>query len=97
MISTQQIESTVHEPVNFDQRLESIRRDFENGETPQEIIDVLDRHIETLIATDAAKNVLNVGESVDANQTFRSDEKQLSLSELFGERFLVLSWFRGNW
>lgn len=83
--------------MNLSERLAKIRHDFETGETPTEIIKVLNDHVETLLNSNVAEQALKVGQSVGLDGLVQSDEGPVSLSSLFGERFLVLTWFRGNW
>lgn len=83
--------------MNLRERLTKIRQDFETGDTPSEIVEVLNGDIERLLNENVAENALKVGEFADLNLTVHSGEKQISLSSLVGERYLVPTWFRGNW
>ena len=83
--------------MNLHQRLEKIRIDFETGETPKEVVDVLNAHVEHLIRSGTGKDALKVGDSAPTKLVAWSDEESISLHDCFGDRFLVLSWFRGNW
>ncbi|MDG2013434.1 MAG: hypothetical protein P8J33_08015 [Pirellulaceae bacterium] len=84
--------------MNFRQTLNEIQYKFENGDTPPEIIKVLNDHIDNLKSMDLCKALPTVGSSVaiSEQEVFSEHGKHL-LSSLIGERFLVLTWFRGNW
>ncbi len=83
--------------MNFYQNLADIRNDFENGDTPQEIVDVLNSHVEELLASDTQSRTISVGESAPMDSKVQFKKRTVSLSELIGEHYLVLTWFRGNW
>lgn len=79
------------------ERLENIRRDFEAGETPQELIETLNQHVDRLVATNVVDNALAVGDAAPLDLPIQSQAGSILLSDLFNGQFLVLTWFRGNW
>ncbi len=83
--------------MDLSQRLNKIRDDFENGDTPREIIDVLNAHVEELIANNVAAKAISVGDLAPMNSVVSFVGKAVPLNRFFGEHFLVLTWFRGNW
>jgi len=86
--------------MNLTERLNEIRHEFETGDTPQEIVDVLNSHIDDLIASNATEKALPVGSTLPSDLTVWSGgpgEPAIPLEKLIGEHYLVLTWFRGNW
>jgi hypothetical protein len=83
--------------VNLSQRLNNIRVKFETGDTPPEIVDVLNDHVQYLLDSNVEKNALTVGDSVPMELQVHTETGTKRLSDLIGDRFLVLTWFRGNW
>lgn len=83
--------------VDFNKRLDQIRQDFESGETPVEIIEVLNKHVDRLVASDVTKQAAQVGESVCLEQVVQTSTGPRILRDFLEDRFLVMTWFRGNW
>lgn len=84
--------------MSFYKTLEKIRYDFENGETPQAIVDVFDRHIDDLLAMNLEESIPATGSTISIeDQTAFSDSGEQTVSSYFKQRFLVATWFRGNW
>ena len=83
--------------MSFHQRLEEIRLAFENGETPEETVHVLNTHIESLLSGDAVEQAIGVGDMAPIDLTCESEGRPVSLRQFLEQRFLVLTWFRGNW
>lgn len=84
--------------MNFHQTLTEIQHKFENGDTPPEIIKVLNDHVDDLLSQNLCERVPTVGSTVAISEyeVFSENEKH-PLSSFMGEKFLVFTWFRGNW
>ncbi|QEG24569.1 hypothetical protein [Mariniblastus fucicola] len=80
---------------NLASRLSEIRHAFENGTTPPEIVQVLNAHVERMVASGVADQALKVGDAAPLSQQIAG--RNCSLGDLMGESGLVLTWFRGNW
>lgn len=78
-------------------RLAEIRRSFENGTTPPETIQVLNAHVETLVASKVHEQALSVGDTAPMDQRIEVDADRQTLDQQMGSNFLILTWFRGNW
>lgn len=88
----------VRHPMSFHKSLDEIRHDFENGDTPQAIIDVFDRHIEDLMSRNLAERIPSVGSTIAiGDRTVVSEAGKQKIASFVGQRFLVATWFRGNW
>lgn len=83
--------------MEFNKRLNDIRKKFENGETPQKIIDVLNAHVDDLLSQGLEKQAISVGNSAPLDGSIWDTATSLTLADLVGDKFLVLTWFRGNW
>lgn len=83
--------------MEFIRRLEEIRIAFETGDTPEEIVEVLNANVDRLIAEDAGQNALQVGDLVSLDLLAGPRNATIRLQDLMGDHFLVLTWFRGNW
>ncbi len=83
--------------MDLHQRLENIRHEFEHGDTPREIIDILNDHIDNLVASNAAEQAIKVGAIAPTKLRILYRAELVPLSSLSGKSFLVLTWFRGNW
>lgn len=83
--------------MNFKNRLTEIRHAFETGDTPAEVVEVLNRNVEELLVSDVTERARKVGECAPLSLTVESNHESQPLSSYFGEQFLVLTWFRGNW
>ena len=83
--------------MDLHKRLSEIRRAFETGDTPREIVDVLNDHVENLLASNVGDKALQVGEQAAMDLTVQTSSGLEPLSHFLRERFLVLTWFRGNW
>jgi len=84
--------------MTFHKSLDEIRYNFENGDTPREIVDVFDRHIEDLLSMNLAEKVPAAGSTISIEgQVVFSDAGDHKLSNFMEQRFLVATWFRGNW
>lgn len=83
--------------MNLSQRLADIQHEFETGDTPRAVIDVLNNHIKQLLASNVADQALSVGGIAPLDATLSFNGVQQPLSSFFGEKYLVLTWFRGNW
>lgn len=83
--------------MNLAQRLRNIRHEFETGDTPREIIDTLNAHVDELLSGNLAERSLAVGEKALLDLIVGDDDQRQTLRSLMGDRFLVLTWFRGNW
>ena len=83
--------------MDLHQRLTEIRQAFESGETPRETIDVLNGNIEKLLAADVLKDALRVGDLAPLELSIQSNSGPKPLSRFFAQKYLVLTWFRGNW
>lgn len=82
--------------MTFADRLDAITDEFENGDTPPEIIAVLNAHVAFLIQSRVADKALQVGDRAPLDDVF--DAIALSNLESFCRpSILVLTWFRGNW
>jgi hypothetical protein len=79
------------------QRLREIRHSFETGPTSPEVVEVLNAHVDRLVASKTEGQALAVGDSAPLHHVVETDDGCKSLQELCGTRFLVLTWFRGNW
>ena len=79
------------------QRLLDIRQAFETGPTAPEIVEVLNAHVDQLVASAVADQALAVGELAPLQQAIQMNGERRSLQDLCGDQFLVLTWFRGNW
>ena len=82
----------------FVERLQQIRRTFETGDTPAEIVDVLNANVQRLLDENVAEKALTVGQqapSLDVHVI--SDHGTVPLSYFMVEKYLVLTWFRGDW
>lgn len=79
------------------QRLLDIRQAFETGPTAPEIVEVLNAHVDQLVASGVADQALAVGELAPLQQAIQMNGERRSLQDLCGDQFLVLTWFRGNW
>jgi hypothetical protein len=82
--------------MTFADRLAAITHEFETGDTPPEIIAVLDAHVEYLIRSRAADNALQVGDKAPLDRALAAIDK-LTLENFCLHPILVLTWFRGNW
>jgi len=78
-------------------RLSEIRRSFENGTTPPEIIQVLDSHVEELVASKVSEQALSVGDTAPIQERIQINADRQTLDQQMGSNFLILTWFRGNW
>lgn len=78
------------------QRLSEIRHAFESGDTPPEVIAVLNAHTEQLVASGVSSQALSVGSAAPSGLV-PSEDGPKSLEEYMGPRSLVVTWFRGNW
>lgn len=78
-------------------RLAEIRQAFETGDTPREIVEVLNGNIEKLLAADVSGNALKVGQQAPLDLTVQTSSGTEPLSSFLSRSFLVLTWFRGNW
>jgi hypothetical protein len=83
--------------MHFLQRLNDIRQRFETGGTPREVIEVLDQHIEWLLAENVASRAISLGSIAPMSQSVHSDSGDIPVRELFSGEFVVMTWFRGNW
>ena len=83
--------------MDLQKRLAEIQQEFETGDTPQKTVDVLNGHIESLLAADVTKDALNVGDLAPLDLMVQSISGTNSLESFFSEKYLVLTWFRGNW
>ena len=83
--------------MEFLERLSDIRQTFETGETPQSIIDVLNAHVDDLLSQNWEASAVGVDQVATLSLPVWNSETSLPLSDLMGERFMVLTWFRGNW
>lgn len=83
--------------MNLQKRLAEIREAFETGDTPREIVDVLNRHVEKLVAANASDSALKVGGSAPLDLKVQTDSEPKSLGGFLQNKFLVVTWFRGNW
>lgn len=83
--------------MEFIERLKEIQQEFESGETPQEIIDVLNAHVEDLLSQNPEKQAVSVGETAPSDLPVWSTENSMPLANLMGDAYMVLTWFRGNW
>lgn len=83
--------------MDFLERLSDIRQQFETGETPQSIIDVLNAHVDELLSQNWEESAVGVGQLAPMELPVWNTETSIPLANLMGDRFLVLSWFRGNW
>jgi hypothetical protein len=83
--------------MKFADRLAAIQDKFETGDTPREILDVLNKHVEHLIEINAADNALQIGSEAPLEGQAESDGATIRLSSLHTKDFFVLTWFRGNW
>lgn len=79
------------------QRLKNIRHEFEHGDTPREIVEVLNDHIDNLLSSNVAEQAIRVGETAPTKLRVLFGNESVPLNSLSGEHFLVLTWFRGNW
>ncbi len=83
--------------MNLHKRLAEIRTAFETGDTPRETVKVLNGNIEKLLAADVSRKALRVGDLAPLNLTALSSSGAVPLNRLLTAKFLVLTWFRGNW
>ena len=83
--------------MNLNKRLAEIRHAFETGDTPREIVKVLNDNIEKLLAANVSSNALKVGDQAPLDVTVQSIDGPKSLRYFLRKRFLVVTWFRGNW
>ena len=83
--------------MNLHNRLTEIRQAFETGDTPREIVEVLNGHIEKLLAANVSRKALKIGEHAPLDLTVQTSSGPEPLSYFLREHFLVLTWFRGNW
>lgn len=83
--------------MNLNKRLVEIRREFETGDTPREIVKVLDGNIEKLLDADVAGNALKVGEQAPLELAVQTTDGSKPLRHFLRKQFLVVTWFRGNW
>ena len=83
--------------MDFTERLKKIRSDFESGETPQDIVETLSQNIDRLIANGAIQNALTVDDSAPLDLPAVSESGEIQLREFIKDKYLVMTWFRGNW
>ena len=83
--------------MDLKKRLFEIRNAFESGDTPQATIDVLNGNVDRLLAANVTRNAFSVGDHVPENLTVEKGAGKVALTSLLDKRFLVLTWFRGNW
>ena len=83
--------------MDLQQRLTEIRIAFETGDTPKDIVALLNGHVEKLVASDAGDKALKVGQSAPMELTIQTRDGTQTLSDLLEDELLVLTWFRGNW
>lgn len=79
------------------ERLKKIRQDFESGDTPPEVIATLNANVDRLLAENAAQKALQVGDVGPLTSQVHFDTGTTTLQELHQDKYLVLTWFRGNW
>lgn len=83
--------------MNLHNRLVEIRQAFETGDTPREIVEVLNGNIEKLLAAGVSSQALKVGDQAPLDLTVQTNSDAVPLKRLLKGKFLVLTWFRGNW
>ncbi|MEM9944127.1 MAG: hypothetical protein AAF939_21405 [Planctomycetota bacterium] len=78
-------------------KLDEIRFAFENGDTPNHIVQVLNDHVDRLVDSKVKQNALQLGDLAPLDVEVYSDHAAITLAEIKQDAPLVLSWFRGNW
>lgn len=79
------------------EKLEKIQRDFEAGETPQAVIDVLNANIDKLLSEKVADRALQVGDLAPLEIAVEHGKTVLPLQTHLKSDYLILNWFRGSW
>ena len=82
---------------SLSERLADIRQRFVSGETPREIIDVLDANVARLLKERVTEQARKVDDVISMAEQVQTEHESWALQALSGEQFLVLTWFRGNW
>ena len=79
------------------EKLDKIRRDFEEGDTPREVIDALNANIDKLLSENVADHALQIGDDAPLDNNVVFEKAEPSLNSFMGSEYLILNWFRGNW
>ena len=84
--------------MEFSDRLADITHQFQTGDTPREIIEVLDAHVKRLLEQNVASQAIQVGSIAPKHLNAYWEKGPVELMTRFcRDQFLVLTWFRGNW
>ena len=78
-------------------KLAKIQQTFEAGDTPSEIVDVLNANVDRLLADQVADRALQIGDAAPLDQVVAYQGAYCAVQDFLKTEFLVLNWFRGNW